>query len=137
MKYDLSNIVDRNKAQVKLNDLKTKGKAIELKVLHPARSLQHNKYLHVCISIFAIEFGYTLDEAKTLLKRECDFMIYDKNGKKFLRHTSKMDSSELSKFIEWIRNYSAQNGCYIPDADEYRNQSVHIDNLIESHREHL
>ena len=49
---------------------------VELKKIHPKRSINQNSYLHVCISIFAIETGYTLDEMKEVLKRKCSFMRY-------------------------------------------------------------
>jgi hypothetical protein len=137
MKYNLSNNTDKIAAQVKLNHLKNRGVEIELKEIKPLRSLQANKYLHVCLCLYGIEFGYTLEEVKTDMKRMCNFMTYKKNGKKYLRHTSQMQSDELTKFIEWIRNYSAQNGFYILSADEYKLNRTSIDNDIEKHREWL
>jgi hypothetical protein len=137
VRYDLSKELDRISVQVKLNALKNKGAEIELKEIKPLRSLQANKYLHVCLALYGIEFGYTLEEVKTDMKRMCSFMTYEKNGKKFLRHTSKMQTDELTKFIEWIRTYSAQNGLYIPSADEYKINRISIDNEIERHKEWL
>lgn len=137
MKYDLSNDVDRIKAQVRLNKLKADGSVIELKKLNPARSLAQNAYIHVLFSLFSIEFGYTLEESKTLLKRACPWMQYEKDGQKFLRHTSKMQTDELSAFTEWVRNYSAQKGLYLMTPEEYQQNQASIDNLIHSHREYL
>jgi len=137
VKYDLSKEVDRISVQVRLNKLKDTGAIVELKALKPQRTIQQNKYLHVLFSLFGIEFGYTLDEAKTLLKRECSFMTYEKNGKKFLRHTSKMQTDELTKFIDWFRTYSAQQGLYLLTSEEYKYNSVSIDNEINRHKEYL
>jgi len=137
MKYDLSKEVDRISVQVRLNKLKDTGAIVELKALKPQRTIQQNKYLHVLFALFGIEFGYTLDEAKTLLKRECSFMTYEKNGKKFLRHTSKMQTDELTKFIDWFRTYSAQQGLCLLTSEEYKYNSVSIDNEINRHKEYL
>lgn len=139
MKFDLSKEQDRISVQVRLNKLKADGSVIELKKLNPRRTLPQNSYIHVLFSLFGIEFGYTLDEAKTLLKRECPWMTYEKAGSKFkfLRHTSKMQTDELTKFIEWVRTYSAQKGLYLMSPEEYLQNQASIDNLIESHREYL
>ena len=126
MKYDLSKPTDLISVQVRLNKLKADGCVVELKKVMPLRSNQMNKYLHVCISLTAIEMGYSLDECKTHLKRKSSFMTYERNGEKFLRHSSKMQTDELGKWIEFIRNYAMINlGLYIPDADEYKNRSSH------------
>ena len=137
MKYNLNIEHDRISAQNRLNKFKVDGSMIELKKINPSRSIQSNKYLHVCLSLYAIEFGYTLDEAKTDLKRLCPFMVYEKKGKKFIRHTSQMDSLGITDFIEWVRNYSAVNGLYIPSPSEYMEGMIYIDNLINSHKEYL
>ena len=60
------------------------------------KSVKNNAYLHVCITLYAIEFGYTLQEAKTQLKRQCGFMIYKKNNTLFLKTVSKLNDSKIS-----------------------------------------
>lgn len=137
MKYDLTKSTDLISVQVRLNKLKSDGSVVELTKVTPKRTIQQNKYIHVLFSLFGMEFGYTLDEAKTLLKRECSWCTYEKNGKKFLRHTSQMQTDELTKFIEWIRNYSAQAGLYLPTSEEYLEAQIYIDNQINSHKEYL
>lgn len=137
MKYNLNNPVDLKKAQIKFDKLCQDKKAIELKEIRPTRSIQQNKYLHVLFALFGIEFGYTIDEAKTLMKRECNFMRYEKNGSQFLRHTSKMQTDELTKFIDWIRTYSANHGLYLLTSEEYMTNRIMIDNQIEQHGEYL
>ena len=74
MKFNLNNPIDQNKAVTYLTKLLEGEKLIELKEIMKVRTLRQNAYLHVIITLYAIEFGSTLEEAKTDLKRECDFM---------------------------------------------------------------
>ena len=137
MKLDLNKEIDRKKGETYFNKLLKDRKQIELKGLQKLRSISHNSYLHVVIDIYAIHFGYTSDEAKISLKRMCGFMVYEKNGEKFLKKTSKMNDSELSPFIDWIRNKSAQNGCYIPTPEEYLSNKFNIDKEISNQKQYL
>lgn len=137
MIYDLSNSIDLEKFKIKSTFLIGNNKRVEVKEVRQKRSLSHNAYLHVCVSLFAIEFGYTLDEAKTLLKRNCEFMRYSKNEMQFLKKTSLMDSKELTEFIEWIRNYSGLQGLYIPTSEEYLTNRFEIDKNISNHKTYL
>lgn len=137
MLLDLSNEYDLKKASAyfkKLVDAKSK---IELKKHNNKRSISLNAYLHVCISLFAINYGYTLEEAKTLLKRMCSFMVYKKNGNTFLKKTSKLDNLDCSEFVGWIRNYASQQGLYIPDAEEYKHNKFTIDKEINNNKQYL
>lgn len=137
MKLDLSKTLERKKAKVYFDKLLLQNKKIELKVVQPNRSISQNSYLHVVISLYAINFGYTLNEAKTDLKRLCEFLVYEKNGTKYLKETSKMNSKELSEFINWIRNYASLNGLYIPTAEEYKEHKFSIDKEINNHKTYL
>ena len=137
MKLDLSNEYDKAKAQTRLKVLTDKGAKIELKEIRNKRSLKQNSYLHVCVSLFAIELGYNLDESKTLLKRECPFMRYEKNGQTFLKRTREMDSKELTEFIDWIRNYAGINGVDIPSPEIYQLHRFQIDKEIEMNKRYL
>ena len=137
MLIDPQNNLELKKAKMYFNKLISSGSKFELKKIIPKRSISLNSYLHVCISIYAIEYGYTVKEAKTYLKRVCPFMVYEKNGNKFLKETSKMDNQECSDFVEWIRNYSAQNGLYIPDAEEYKLSKYEIDKQIDQHKQYI
>jgi hypothetical protein len=137
MLLDLQNNLDVKRAEnyiLKLIDSKSK---IELKKIIPKRTLKLNSYLHVCITLYAIHFGYTLYEAKTFLKRECMFMVYEKKGVKYLKQTSKLDNYECSKLVEWIRNYSSQHGCYIPDAEEFKENQYAIEKEINNQKQYL
>jgi hypothetical protein len=102
------------------------------------RSIQLNKYYHVVVNLYAIGYGYTLDEAKILLKLQCDFMSYEKNGMMFGKKSSLCTNKELSEFVEWIRNYAAiTDGYYIPSAQEYLDKRYYYDKMIDSCKEYL
>lgn len=137
MKLNLSNTYDKERAKTRLKVLIDKGAKIELTEIKGKRTIRQNSYLHVCISLFAIEYGYNLDEAKTLLKRQCEFMKYSKNGQLFLKRTREMDTKELTEFIEWIRNYSSQQGLYLPTSEEYLLHRFEIDKEIEQNKNYL
>ena len=136
-KYDLSKPSDLRAFKIQCSYLIEKEKKVNISAIRNARSVNQNAFLHVCISLFGIEHGYTIEEAKTLLKRECNFMRYEKNNSIFLKQTSKMNSKELTEFIEWLRNYSAENGLYIPDANEYLENKFNIDNEINKFKSFL
>ena len=137
MLLDLAIQEDLKKAELYFKTMVISKFKIELKRILPNRSISLNSYLHVCISLFSIEFGYTLEESKTLLKRKCSFMIYEKNGLKFLKKTSTLNNQECSEFVEFIRNYAAQHNLYIPDADEYKTNKFNIDKEINKNKEYL
>ena len=137
MKYNLENSFDVERAKTYFNKLLSDKSKIEIIKNREVRTIKQNAYLHVCITLFGINFGYTIEEAKTHLKRTCNFMTYEKNNEKFLRKTSELDTLELTVFIDWIRNYSSDNGCYIPDANEYLMNKFEIDKEIEKNNLHL
>tara|TARA_R110002111_G_scaffold246340_1_gene308920 strand:+ start:199 stop:612 length:414 start_codon:yes stop_codon:yes gene_type:complete len=137
MLLDLAIQEDLKKAELYFKTMVISNFKIELKRILPNRSISLNSYLHVCISLFSIEFGYNLEESKTLLKRKCSFMIYEKNGLKFLKKTSTLNNKECSEFVEFIRNYAAQQNLYIPDAEEYKTNKFNIDKEINKNKEYL
>lgn len=133
MKLDLSNSIDKQRATTYIGKLMDKEAKIELKEVRPKRSLNQNSYLHVCFSIIALETGYSLQEAKTVLKRAYgDGMVYEKHGQKFLRSTADLDSLEMTHFIDWLRSFALdQFDCYIPTSEEYLENQFMVDKEIE------
>lgn len=118
MILDTSIASDKHKAQIYFDKLLANMDKIELKKISPKRSLNQNSYLHALFSLFALNFGYSAEESKTLIKRELGY-IYERNGHKFLSKTSEMTTKELTVFIDRMRNYSAANGCWLPSADDF------------------
>jgi hypothetical protein len=113
-----------------------KGAKVDLTEKKNKRSIDQNSYLHVCVGFVAKESGYTMEEAKTTLKREFgSFLVYEKRGRKFLRSTSDLDAKECTQFIDFIRNLAMnQFGCYIPTSEEYLTNSFDIDKLLDQVR---
>ena len=137
MIFDLGNNEDKNKAAFKFHQLVEGGKVIELTEKRKKRSISQNSYLHVAITIFAIELGYTVEEAKTVLKRDCSFMVYDKEGMLFLKRTRDLNTKELTDFIEFIITYAAKMFITIPSSDEYINNQIDIDRHISQNKEYI
>lgn len=112
-----------------LDHLMSLNKNIEIKPIRKRQSLPQNAYLHVVIALWGIDRGYTPEESKVVLKREYG-LYYEKNGKKFIRSSSSLDTKESTEFIEWIRNNAAMYGNYIPSAEEYLIKQYEIDREI-------
>jgi len=137
MIYDLANNEDKNKAAYKFKQLAEDGKVIELTEKRKKRSVNQNAYLHVCITLFAIDVGYTLEESKTVLKRECSFMRYTKDGNVFLKRTRDLDTKELTDFIEFIIDFAGVQGISIPTSEEYILNHIQIDQEIQRQKNFL
>jgi hypothetical protein len=128
MIYDLSK--NLNDFEKKITYFKENKSIIELKEKRKKRSVNQNSYMHVLFGLYGLHFGYTIDEVKTMIKRELKF-YYKKKGFIFLKRTSEANSKELADFIEKFRNFSSLNGCYLPTANEYLINYAEIDNEIE------
>ena len=136
MKFDLSKPVQLEQFNDRVKILKEKGAKVNI-TQHVKRSTSQNSYLHVIINLWAVQFGYTLAEAKTFLKRGCHFMVYEKNGIKFLAETSKLNVEVMTGCITWIRNHSSQQGYYLPSGKEYHQEKFYYDQMIDQHRQYL
>ena len=137
MIYDTSKELEVNKLLSRLDALLSKKCIIELKEKKNNRTISQNSYLHVCISLFAIESGNHLEDMKYLLKKSCPFMhAFDGDNIKTKR-TRDLDTKQMTDFIEWIRTFASMQGCYIPTADEYRQNKYAIDSEIEKFKEYL
>lgn len=132
MIIDASNDLDKKKAIQYFERLVDQGARFQLKKIREVRSINQNNYFHVCIALFCAETGYTTQEAKTVLKREYG-LIYQKNGKNFLKSTTELDTQEMNDFIEWIRTLSSETlGIYIPTPEEYISMQFDIEREIEN-----
>ena len=119
MIYDLKLAIDRSRAEKRFIQFMGEAVKIELKK-KVRRSLNQNSYLHVIIGFFALETGYTRVEAKQIYK-ECTPQVYEyeKDGKKFIRSSAELSTSEMSITINRFRDYSSSDaGVYLPSADE-------------------
>ena len=127
MLYNLKNEYERQKLDEDVARLKGKRGIVELKEKRPQRTMRQNAYLHLILSYYGSEFGYSLDEVKLdTFKRLVNREIFEeeftnKHGQKVkhLRHTNDLDTKEMTIAIDRFRNYSASvAGLYIPSPDE-------------------
>lgn len=137
MKYNLENEQEYKEATAFLVGCMMRNKTVEIKVYRPNRTLNQNSYLHLLLTIFAVEFGYTLEESKTLYKRvNSATYAYEKNGQKFLRSSTDLDTKEMADTIEKFKQYSSEHGLELPDAYD-EDKLRYYENQIEKQRKYL
>jgi len=111
---------------------------VELRRVKPKRTNSQNAYLHVLFTLWGLEHGYTVEEAKTNVKRHFhNIFVYEKKGHKYLGRTRDMDTKQMTDFIDQFRNWSASEGYYLPSPDEYKGKYAYYQNIIEINKEFL
>ena len=68
MKYDGSNPLHVQQARAKLEKLIKEQKVFELTEKKPQRSLNQNKYLHVCLAYFGCQIGETMEYVNCFIR---------------------------------------------------------------------
>lgn len=138
MKYNTAIKQEKSQAFSYFMRLANKKYMVEVKRVMPGRTLRQNSYLHLLLGYFGQHFGYTLDEAKTVYKRDVNpsIYVYTKNGAKFLRSSADLDTQEMTKSIDRFREFSNEQGLPLPTAtdQEWLRQ---IDNEIERSKYYL
>jgi len=125
MLYDLSNNFQLVQAETYFNKLKESGCTIELKK-KVKRTYRQNNYLHLILSWFAAETGYSLEYVKSeYFKKTCNpqLFIVEVDGKfgkkKDLRSSKNLDTKEMTIAIDRFRDWSSKEaGIYLPEANE-------------------
>lgn len=130
MIYDLSSEFELEKAIKYFSGLCDRKPVIELKKYQPKRTDKQNRYLHAILGVYGLDLGLTVEESKTVVKRELGF-YYEKNGNKFLKSTANLPVDEMSDFIEKFRNHASQLGIYLPSSEEYYADTDKVDAYIE------
>ncbi len=129
MIYNTANNFDKEKAKERFNFLMSKDCSFELSEKRKKRSYKQNKYLHLILSFFGLELGYTLEESKVLYKRlNKETYEYKKNNLIFIKSSAKLNSKEMTMTIEKFRNWtSKETGVFLPSPDdtEYLQQLEH------------
>ena len=133
MLLDFGNSFDVSKARAYLEKLIEKKCRAEIKQSREQRTVQQNKFLHVCLGYFCAETGYTLDEAKELFSHQLpDLMRYEKNGLSFRKSTAELDSKQMTVLIDKIREMAMEQlGIYIPTSEEYLINQFQINRELE------
>ena len=145
MIFNLNNPYEVDKYKEYVNKLFKDKAIVEVKKKFPNRSLSQNNYLHLLLSFFACELGYSLDEVKLdFFKKTCNRDLFErkkinKQGKEitYMRSSSELTSGEMTTAIERFRNYSAaQADLYLPSPNE--NQFlIHIEQEIQRNKEFI
>lgn len=128
MQYNLNSELDRQRFKVKVKQLWTKGGIVEVTEKR-RRTLNQNAYLHIAISAFAIEIGESAEYVKQeVFKRICNpdlFLVTKENPIlgtiEVLRSSRDLTTHEMSVAIDRYRKWCAEQGVYIPEANEEEN----------------
>ena len=145
MKYDLSNESQKLQSETYFNKLKNKGAFTEIKEIKGSKTNQQNRYLHLILSWFSIEYGESLDYVKLeFYKKKVNLLdfktehVNKKNGeiRTDWKSIKDFNSAETTIHIERFRNYSSENGIYLPAPDE-REFLKQIESDIERYKIYL
>lgn len=128
MQYNLNSELDRQRFKVKVKQLWTKGGIVEVTEKR-RRTLSQNNYLFLILNCFAVEIGETMEFVKQeVFKRICNpdlFLVTKENpilGKiEVLRSSRDLTTHEMSVAIDRYRKWCAEQGVYIPEANEEEN----------------
>lgn len=146
MLFNPKNEIDKKTAITYLNKLINNGDVFEIVRKQKQRTIKQNAYLHVCITIFAKDYGLSIKEAKTMLKRDCPYYEFtrykaihpiSKKEEVRLTSTEDYDTEQAGKFIEWVREYAAIGGIYIPTSQEYLENKWGIEIEIKKQKRYL
>jgi hypothetical protein len=127
MLYNLTDHFDKKRFTVRANKLYKDGKTVELTERKPVRSLPQNRYLHLILGWFGLEYGCSLEFVKTeFFKRKCngDIFVETVNDRLLgnvntLKSSAAIDTGLMTTAIERFRNWSASEaGIYLPEPNE-------------------
>jgi len=124
MIYNLNDSHDMERFSCRANKLIEQQRTVELKEV-TTRSLRQNNYLHLILTAFAIETGYSVECVKqNFFKMKCNEFIFLQTvdgmfGKEMiLISTADITKEEMSTAIGRFRNWSANQGFYLPEPNE-------------------
>ena len=125
MIYNLSNRIEKEQAKTRFEYLLSKDKTIEIIEKRKTRSISQNSYLHLILSAFGLEFGYTAKEVKQYFFKELVNSDIFNDGEKHglltvqsWRSTGALNSKEMTTAIDRFLNYSAKNGYRLPEPED-------------------
>ena len=128
MQYNLNNPLDRERFKAKVKQLWEKGGVVEITDKR-RRTLSQNRYFYLIIGAFAVEIGESVEYVKQeVFKRICNpdlFLITKENPIlgtiEVLRSSRDLTTHEMSVAIDRYRKWCAEQGVYIPEANEEEN----------------
>lgn len=126
MLFDLSADFGRRSFETYAEKLLQKGARVDLKEFRPQRTDRQNRYLHLIINFFALQYGETADYVKAHYFKEAAnaaLFVRTKDDRltgqdvTVLRSSAELSVEELSEAIERFKNWSAKEaGILLPDA---------------------
>lgn len=125
MIYNPSDPLHVHQAIEKVKFFISKGKRFELKAKNDKRSISQNSYLHLILTWFGLETGYTLEEVKQdIFKKHVNSTLFYEGefegsipGIKIerFRSSASLDTAEMTIAIDRFRDFSAKElGIYLP-----------------------
>lgn len=84
------------------------------------RSSEQNRYLWAVYGYIADYSGYEPEYIHEVMKHK--FLLDSSKKIPVPRSTSSLNTKEFTDYIDSIRNFMAPFGCYIPSADEWKQQ---------------
>lgn len=138
MKYNLANPVEVIAARSRVTYLVHKKQVVNIVAVNPKRTLNQNSYLHLLLGAYGLELGYTLEEAKTVYKRDInpEIYVYAKNGSKFLRSSADLDVAAMTRSIDHLREFAKEQGIDLPAAENVE-ELRSIENAMEKSNYYL
>jgi predicted lipase len=146
MLLDLSKPFEAKKAETKLSQLIEKGAKIELTEKKAMRSVKQNSYLHAILTIFAVEYGETIEYTKQNIFKatvNADLFIYERTNKitgeirEALLSSKDISKDEMIIAIEKFRKFASDNGIYLMDADEFKQNYFLVQQMEEQNKIYL
>jgi len=135
----------KQNAKEYLNKLLAANINIEIKKLSDKRTLSQNRYFHLLLKFFSIEFGYEFEYTKQVIfKIEVNKDLFyteivnKSNGEiqVFYKSSSSLDTKQMTIAIDRFKNYSAKNGLVLPESEDY-NFINYIENNVDKFAEYL
>lgn len=124
MIYNPNKEIDVQNAMSKIKWFISNHKLFELKEKRRKRTVAQNSYLHLILSWFGLQTGYTLQEVKQdIFKKHVNPELFyegDYNGGIVQidrwRSTADLDTKELTLAIDRFRDFSSREvGIYLPE----------------------
>ena len=142
MKYNTFIPDEKKQAMSYFMRLVNKKVIIEVKKVSPGRTLHQNSYLHLLLGAYGVHFGYTLEEAKIVYKRDINpsLYVYKKEiagrSMAFLRSSADLTKEEMMISIDNLMRTSAEAGYPLPKAED-KDWIRELENQIEAQNHFL
>lgn len=119
MLYNLKKPTDKQRAKRRFAELMEEETVIYL-TKKVKRSTSQNSYLHLILGWFALESGYTMEEAKQMYKElSVDIFKYQNKDRWFYKSSADLSITEMTLSIEKFRNWSsATANIYLPEPSD-------------------